>query len=207
MVSISQLYKMRWILRPLSLDLRGLAALRVLLGVLVMLDALIRSSDLIAHYGDSGVLPRSVLLTEFSNPYHFSLLFLSGQPLWVGLCLLVYGCAGLALALGWRTWWSTLVAWVLMLSFHNRNPVVLNAGDVYFRVLLCWGLFLPLAARCSLDRARSLAGFKPTANLSEQEVLTGGSVGLVLQVVLLYVCTAALKTSTEWWPEGTAVWY
>ena len=198
---------MRWILRPLSLDLRGLATLRVLLGVLVMLDALIRSSDLIAHYGDSGVLPRSVLLTEFSNPYHFSLLFLSGQPLWVGLCLLVYGCAGLALALGWRTWWSTLVAWVLMLSFHNRNPVVLNAGDVYFRVLLCWGLFLPLAARCSLDRARSLAGFKPAANLSEQEVLTGGSVGLVLQVVLLYVCTAALKTSTEWWPEGTAVWY
>ncbi|NBV43491.1 MAG: hypothetical protein EBR97_00760 [Firmicutes bacterium] len=62
MVSISQLYK------------------SVLLGVLVMLDALIRSSDLIAHYGDSGVLPRSVLLTEFSNPYHFSLLFLSGQP-------------------------------------------------------------------------------------------------------------------------------
>ena len=23
----------------------------------------------------------------------------------------------------------------------------------------------------------------------------------------MYVCTAALKTSTEWWPEGTAVWY
>ena len=89
---------MRWILRPLSLDLRGLAALRILMGVLVMLDALVRSSDLIAHYADSGVLPRSVLLTEFSNPYHFSLLFLSGQPLWVGLCLLVYGCAGLALA-------------------------------------------------------------------------------------------------------------
>ena len=128
---------MCWILRPLSLDLRGLAALRILMGVLVMLDALVRSSDLIAHYADSGVLPRSVLLTEFSNPYHFSLLFLSGQPLWVGLCLLVYGCAGLSLAFGWRTWWSTLVAWLLMLSLHNRNPVVLNAGDVYFRVLLC----------------------------------------------------------------------
>ena len=38
---------MRWILRPLSLDLRGLAALRILMGVLVMLDALVRSSDLI----------------------------------------------------------------------------------------------------------------------------------------------------------------
>jgi hypothetical protein len=75
-------------------------------------------------------------------------------------------------------------------------------GDVYFRVLLCWGLFLPLAARCSLDRARSLTGFRPAANLSEQEVLTGGSVGLVLQVVLMYICTAALKTSTEWWPGG-----
>ena len=44
---------MRWILRPLSLDLRGLVALRILMGVLVMLDALVRSSDLIAHYADS----------------------------------------------------------------------------------------------------------------------------------------------------------
>jgi predicted DCC family thiol-disulfide oxidoreductase YuxK len=198
---------MRLILRPLSLDLRGLAALRLFLGILVMLDALIRSSDLIAHYADSGVLPRSVLLTEFSNPYHFSLLFLSGQPLWVCLCLLVYGLTGLALAFGWRTWLSTLLAWVLMLSLHNRNPVVLNGGDVYFRVLLCWSLFLPLAARCSLDRARSLTGIKPSANLSKQEVLTGGSVGLVLQVMLMYVCTAALKTSAEWLPEGTALWY
>ena len=59
---------MRWILRPLSLDLRGLAALRILMGVLVMLDALVRSSDLVAHYADSGVLPRSVLLTELAIP-------------------------------------------------------------------------------------------------------------------------------------------
>ena len=63
-----------------------------------------------------------------------------------------------------------LVAWLLMLSLHNRNPVVLNAGDVYFRVLLCWGLFLPLAARCSLDRARSLTA----SNRCELE-RTGGS--------------------------------
>ena len=63
------------------------------------------------------------------------------------------------------------MAWVLMLSLHNRNPVVLNAGDVYFRVLLCWGLFLPLAARCSLDRARSLSRFQTRCELER----TGGS--------------------------------
>ena len=193
--------------RPLTVDLRGLALMRCLLGLLIILDAAVRCTDLLAHYTDVGVLPRNILLTEIKRFYQFSFLQASGQPLWVAIFLLTYGISGFALALGWKTRWSTLLAWILLLSLHNRNPLILNAGDSYFRMLLFWSLFLPLGARFSVDRACSRETSVPSGNQGEHQVITGGSVALVLQVGLLYFCSAVLKTSPEWWPEGSATWY
>ena len=43
-------------------DLRSLAAFRVVLASLVLVDLATRATDFYAHYTDTGILPRTVLL-------------------------------------------------------------------------------------------------------------------------------------------------
>jgi hypothetical protein len=61
-------------------DLRSLAAFRVALALVVLLDLASRASDLSAHYTDTGVLPRAVLLghDDLLSPWTFSVNLISG---------------------------------------------------------------------------------------------------------------------------------
>ena len=126
----------------LSLDLRSLAILRIGLGVLLVLDWLDRVPDLRAHYSDDGILPRQVLdgILPFSvHLFHGSTWF---QGVLAGLAFLLAGL----LIVGYRTPVVTLFNWLLLLSVHGRNIAVLQGGDALLRLLLFWGMFLPLGA-------------------------------------------------------------
>ena len=35
----------------------------------------------------------------------------------------------------------------MLTGIDNRNPLVIDGGDDFLRMLLFWGLFLPLGAR------------------------------------------------------------
>ncbi len=185
-----------------SIDLRSLAALRVALGVLLLADLYIRAQDLSAHYTDWGVLPRDVLIPHLSDPLPFSVHLVSGSAFGQAIIFLLAGVFALALLLGFRTPLVTAVSWLLLLSLQARNPGVLQRGDALLRLLLFWGMFVPLGARYSLDSLiadRSAAG--PTS------VRSVGTAALLLQVCLVYWCTAALKSWQVWWDEGSAVYY
>jgi hypothetical protein len=54
----------RFVARPFSMDLRGLALLRIGLGLVVLADLAQRSVMLTAHYTDQGVLPSSLAESE-----------------------------------------------------------------------------------------------------------------------------------------------
>ena len=187
-----------------SLDLRSLAVFRLGLGFLVMLDVLMRSTDLAAHYTDFGILPTSPYLEQFANRLHVSLNLANGSFAWAALLATMLFLAGLCLFLGYRTRLATVVAWVLLVSLHNRNPMVLNGGDVLFRLLLFWSMFLPLGARYGIDRALSR---KDDGQPEDNSYFGGPSVALTLQLVFVYATTAALKSGKEWWPDGTANYY
>ena len=62
MLTIVQGALQRWWQSASSIDLRGLAALRVLLGSILLSDMVLRLTDLEAFYSDGGILPRSTLL-------------------------------------------------------------------------------------------------------------------------------------------------
>ncbi len=53
-----------------GLDVRTLALFRVAIGMMVIGDLWDRSSDLVAHYTDEGVMPRSLVLSHFWNKYY-----------------------------------------------------------------------------------------------------------------------------------------
>ena len=141
--------------RRLGVDARALAAVRISLGCLLLADLLLRSRSLVAFYTDAGVLPRAVLREQFGGLHHLSLHTISGEA-WVQVVLFAVAAGfAAALALGYRTTTATVVSWVLLVSLHARNPVVLNAGDSILRRLLFWSVFLPLGGRWSLDALRA----------------------------------------------------
>ena len=137
---------------PFTVDLRALGLLRIAVGLLILADLGLRSSDWLTFLGAEG-LYGAELSKSLAEPWRVSLYWLFDDPRWtVGLGILG-ALAALTLTLGIRPWVSTLVSLFLLASLHNRNPLVLQGGDNLLLLLLFWGLFLPWGARLSLAAA------------------------------------------------------
>lgn len=182
-----------------SIDTRSLAAFRIALGGLLLADLLLRARDLTMFYTDAGVLPRAVLISRFMRPETASIHFAAGAAWFQAGLFVVAGAFAVAMLVGYRTRVATVASWVLLVSLHNRNPVVLNGGDVLFRMLLFWAMFLPLGERWSVDGVRG--------DGHRGEVVSVGTAALLLQVVIVYVFNAAFKLSGDLWLSGEAMVY
>ncbi|MBF9142305.1 HTTM domain-containing protein [Hymenobacter sp. BT439] len=186
--------------RPFVLDLRALALLRMATAAVVLLDLAIRSTDLEAFYSNMGVLPVPALMEHAWTPYQFSLHAATG--LWQGeavLFLLAAGLAG-ALLLGYHTRLATVASWVLLVSLQNRNTLIGQGGDDLLRMLLFWGMFLPWGRVWAWD-----ARGKPAPE--RLDYFSAATVAYVVQLALVYWCTALLKSGGEWTNDGTALYY
>lgn len=186
--------------RPFVLDLRALALMRMAVAAVLLLDLGIRSTDLEAHYTNLGVLPLHVLFERAWNPYEFSLHTSSGLWLVQAALFGLAAAAALGLLLGWRTRLLTAVSWVLLVSVQNRNPMIVQGGDDLLRMLLFWAIFLPWGRVWSLDARQ-----RPRP--AQYGYLSAATVAYVVQIALVYVCTALLKSGPEWHSEGTAIYY
>jgi hypothetical protein len=186
--------------RPFVLDLRALALLRMATAAVVLTDLAIRSTDLEAHYANMGVLPMAAVLDHLWTPYQFSLH--SAMGLWQAEAVLFAIAAVLAgaLLLGYHTRLATIASWVLLVSVQNRNPLIGQGGDDLLRMLLFWGIFLPWGRVWSWDA-------REQSTPPHYEYFSAATVAYVVQLALLYWCTALLKNGAEWTRDGTALYY
>ncbi|WP_303310661.1 HTTM domain-containing protein [Hymenobacter sp. BT730] len=185
---------------PFVLDVRALGLMRIALAAVLLTDLAIRSTDLEAHYANMGVLPLHALFANCWTPYQFSLHTISG--LWQVQALLFLIAAGVAgaLLLGYHTRLMTVLSWLLLVSVQNRNPLISQGGDDLLRMLLFWGIFLPWGRCYSLD-----ARHKPLP--ASFSYFSAATVAYMVQLAMLYWCTALLKSGPEWTQEGTALYY
>ncbi len=185
-----------------SIDLHSLALFRIGLGLIIIIDLILRSRDLKAFYTDDGVLPRSLTIDSFINQYQLSIHFISGTTFIQSILFLTAVVFAFMLLIGYKTFISTLLSWFLYVSLINRNPLVFYCGDQLLKVLLFWSLFLPLGAKYSIDGAM---------HKKEEErysyAYSAASVALLLQISFVYIVTALLKTGEEWRSNGTAIFY
>ncbi|MBV9213819.1 MAG: HTTM domain-containing protein [Actinobacteria bacterium] len=186
-----------------SADLRALAALRIALALVVLRDLLSRASDLTAHYTDAGVLPRADLFAHQNIISHwsFSLNLVSGGAFFQGLIFAVAALAAIGLLVGYATRLMTLIVWLLVVSIEWRNPLIDGGGEALLRLLLFWGLFLPLGAVWSVDRAR-----QRTTEATATRIASVPVAALFLQIVFVYWFAVILKSGPEWRFHGTALY-
>jgi len=186
----------QWLERRLTVDTRALAAVRVVLGTILLVDLVRRARHLATFYTDSGVLPRSLWRTAFGSYQYLSLHGLLGSVASQSLLFVLGGVAAVAVLVGYRTRIALALSLLLLVSLQARNPLVLNGGDTLLRRLLFLGLFLPLGERLAVDASDS----EPRADVADLATTL-----LLAQTVVVYVSNAVLKLEGQTWPAGNAV--
>ncbi|NUM56717.1 MAG: HTTM domain-containing protein [Candidatus Hydrogenedentes bacterium] len=184
----------------IEIDYRALAALRISLAAVIIVDLINRAQALTAHYTDRGVYPRAFWIEDQPNRWFFSLHLLGGETVHQAALFLAAGVAAALLLAGYRTRLMTVISWLLILSLHNRNQLVLQSGDTLLRMLLFWSIFLPLGAKYSVDalRAHRAPG--------EKSARSAATFAILVQVCLVYWFTVLHRTDPMWW-NGKAVYY
>lgn len=187
------------VLALLSIDLRSLAAMRCL-GALTMLWCLfVWAPDLTLFFTDDGVLRRADFAGRFDWARFSVLQYVDGYAF--ALALWIIGALGaMALLTGYRSRAAALICWLVYLNFAGRNPMILQGGDILLPLLLFWMIFLPIGAVFSVD-----AALDPVDRRGEKH-LSVATVGLLLQVLYVYVFGALLKTGAAWVPDGSAIY-
>ncbi len=184
-----------------GLDTRSLAMTRVFLGLLVLADVHLRVSDYTTFYTEGGALPRDAVMQYLSRREHVSLFLASGADWWAGVLFAIEAVAGLMLVVGYRTRLASILAWFMVINTHARGSILLQGGDVVFRVILFWAMFLPMGARMSVDAVR-----KRVVHAPPRQVVSVATFALQFQMAAIYLWTVPLK-SGKVWHNGEAVYY
>ncbi len=198
----------------LGVDLRSLAAFRIGAACVLLLDLWYRGQEITAFFTDTGVLPRSARIDifgigdQFGFRHTWSLHLMSGE-FWAQLGLLLLAALfAVWLLVGYRTRLAAVASWILLLSLDGRNPLILDSGDVLFRSMLLWSLFLPLGGRFSIDAWRTGTNLQlPT------RVVSMASVALLLQPCIMYWTSTVFKMKalvdmpSPWTGDFSAVYY
>lgn len=180
---------------PVGLSTSWLGVYRVLLGATIILDLLVRSASLSAHYGDDGVLPRAFVIAEMLEPGDWSLHLLFGS--WQAQAVLFGINAVLAslLLAGVRPRLMAGLCFVFMASLHSRNPMLITGADNLLRVMLFWSMFVPLR-RLPASEGRHDEG---------RTVASVGTAAYMLQLCFMYWFAFLLKTGPAWREDASAL--
>lgn len=202
--SVTGLFK--YLRRAYSLDLRSLALFRVGLALVLIGDLIVRACDLTVFYTDWGILPRAALLDNFSLPERFSIHLMSGAFAFQAALFIIAGLFALMLLFGVRTRFAAFASWFMLISIQMRNPVILQGGDVYLRVLAFIAIFLPLGAMYSVDAALDTTR-EEERNARTPVYFSTFGLALMAQISLVYIFAVLLKSAPEWRVNHTAVFY
>ncbi len=183
--------------RVFGIDLRALAAFRIGLGLTLLAYVVSTALDFESLLTGRGVLPIHAIWSPGSVGSTVASLFVfSDTPTFVALLLGVMAAASLLLALGIQTRVATIFLWVGVSFLVRRNPWIHNAAHAMILFSLLWAMFLPLSARFAVGRS--------PRGMRLQHV-SPATVGLILQVMIVYVTAGFAKTGPEWHAEADAI--
>jgi hypothetical protein len=187
----------------LTADPRSLAAGRVALALVLLLDLGKRWVQLGSWYTNEGLVPNHTLLWRPSFAHSFSFFYMASYTHEAVIGFIVCAVAYTALLVGLCSRWAQVMSLVCVLSLHGRLLLFDNGGDVVLGLLCIWTTFLPTGRRFSVDAvlARRFGRAPDPAPVVSLAVLA-----LVVQLALIYFFNAVHKSGATW-RDGSAVHY
>ena len=179
-------------------DIAPVAFFRILFGLQLFNYFWQLYPNLTAFFTDEGIFPRRQLLAFY--PERLSLLNLVGEW-WQVAVVWAFSCVvALALTVGWRTKLACFLAFVLIVAFQWRNPLILDGSDLVFRFVPLWLMFTNAGGLYAID---ALRGPQPPAGRGWALPVRI----LELQVAWIYLATGIEKIAGALWAGGTAAYY
>lgn len=178
------------------IDTRSLAVFRVLFGLLLLADVLLRSRNFSFYYTDDGVMPQSLAM-EMTPDNAFSVFFFTSDPTLIAGLFVLQALVAIPLILGYKTRLVTITAFLFVISTDYHNPTVTSYADVLYRLLLFWAIFLPLGERWSIDAVHRDRAPRPSVSSVASLLILG-------QMVYMYFLNGYHKTQEELWHTGEA---
>lgn len=185
-----------------AIDPRSLALFRILMGSLLLIDLWVRFGDLRCMYTDDGMFSRAEVCYRTTTVWNWSLHFGSGDAGYQKMLFAIAALLSASLLVGFKTRMATVGSWLLLVSIQHRVPAILSGAEILFRMLLLWGIFLPLGRVCSLDAwlfRRQRGGIREDGC---EPVLSVGTAAIRLQMIWMYLFSAIFKTNAEWFHGG-----
>jgi hypothetical protein len=179
-------------------DIAPVAFFRILFGLQLFNYFWQLYPNLTAFFTDEGIFPRRQLIVFY--PERLSLLNLVGEWWQVALVWAFACLVALALTVGWRTRLACFLAFVLIVAFQWRNPLILDGSDLVFRFAPLWLMFTNAGDLWSVDARRRT---QPPTGLGWALPVRI----LELQVAWIYLATGIEKLAGSLWVDGTAAYY
>ena len=164
-------------------------------------------SDIAAYYSDAGFLPRDMAWLVTRTDWKFTVLSFNGEA-WYAFAWYIALLASLACSmLGIFPRISTIVGYVLMASFHERNPMTLGGGDTVLRNVGFILMIAPGIHALSLGRlVTQYRSWRTTRTLLPPITMPAWPARLLLwQLLVIYISSLWWKLLGTMWIGGSAV--
>jgi hypothetical protein len=199
----------------------ALGLFRIAFGLIVVAWCVLMVPSLKIWYSEDGFFNLAAMHTWEPNGLGFDLLAMrtwchSTFGVWlfsdvtdyrITLALFVMlAVSALCVAVGYKTRTSSILLYLLLVTFHHRDSVVLNGGDDVQRNMAFLLMFSRAGAACSIDRLIRIARGEESADAVPM-VEPWPLLLMRLQVAAVYITTVACKLQGDEWRNGTALYY
>jgi len=174
----------------------SLGLFRILVALLILITFLYDAPHIAEYYSDEGIVPQEAVEQHFRQ-FRFSLLDYIQSPLGVYAAYFLLLASAFFLMFGFHTRLAAILTFVLLLSFHERNWLILHSGDSLLRVMVFYLMVTDSGASLSVDAARK----------GERLIPRWQRWLIQFQVSVFYFFAGLAKTAGPLWLNGTAVHY
>ena len=193
-----------------SCDPNMASVLRIGFGLLLCIYSFMWWLDGSLWFSDQGVLKTNT--AEFLGAHvHWSLFsWIQPTPAIVNACLLILMLQSGMLLVGLYSRVQAASIFFWLVSFQNRNPLILDGEDTVFRIFAFLFIFLPLDHRWSIGTRMRGARVVDEENGDRWSALQEQAWALRLvqiQMTVIYLSATLCKLFGSTWQNGSAMFY
>ncbi len=186
--------------------------LRIHFAILMLINTAIWMLDSTTWFTDAGVLQAETIRAMGMNATPSLLYWMPSTPAVVQVCLVFLLVHSVLLLCGLWSRIQIASIFVWLVSFHHRNPLILDGEDTVMRLFAFFMIFMPLDYRWSvtawLQRRAEMNVPRRVQNSESVGSPSAWALRLVqIQLTAIYLSTAWCKLQGETWQNGTALYY